>query len=82
MAEPVATSPTFEQALTQLEQVVRQLEDGQIGLEESLQRYEQGVELIRYCFTLLRKVEQRVTVLQGFDEAGQPITKPFAGTTE
>ena len=46
MSEPNPDDIRFEDALAELEQVVRDLEDGQIGLEESLSRYERGVGLI------------------------------------
>jgi exodeoxyribonuclease VII small subunit len=68
---------TFEQALTDLERIVRDLEDGQVGLEESLARYEQGVGLLKRCFTQLRDAEQRILLLTGVDEEGQPILQPF-----
>ena len=40
---------TFEQSLAELEQVVRDLEDAQLGLDEALGRYERGVGLIKRC---------------------------------
>ena len=53
------TSPqdslTFEQALAELDRIVRDLEDGQIGLEESLTRYGQGVGLLKRCYAQLRQ---------------------------
>ena len=42
MSEPSSPPPTFEQALAELERIVRELEDGAIGLEDALSRYEQG----------------------------------------
>lgn len=68
---------TFEQALADLEQIVRDLEDGQTGLEESLQRYEQGVALLKRCYGQLRAAEKRIVELTGKDEQGNPITRPF-----
>jgi exodeoxyribonuclease VII small subunit len=73
-----ATEPqTFEQALTELERVVRDLEDGKTGLEESLRRYEQGVALLKRCYGQLRQAEQRITELTGLDAAGNPVTRSF-----
>ena len=71
---------TFEQALAQLEQIVRELEDGQTGLEEALARYETGVRLLKRCYHHLSQAEQRILLLTGQDEAGQPITQPFDHT--
>jgi exodeoxyribonuclease VII small subunit len=76
MPEP-ADQPTFEQSLLDLERAVRDMEDGQLGLEECLARYEQGVGLIKNCHAQLRQAEQRILQLTGTDEEGQPILAPF-----
>ena len=77
MAEP--TEPeTFEAALAELEEVLRDLEDGSTGLEESLARYERGVGLLKRCYGELRLAEQRILKLTGADEEGRPLTEPFA----
>ena len=67
----------FEDALAELEQVVRDLEDGQIGLEDSLARYERGVGLIKRCYAQLRDAEQRILLVTGTDDEGKPILQPF-----
>jgi exodeoxyribonuclease VII small subunit len=77
MTDPQVESLTFEQALAELERIVRDLEDGQIGLEESLSRYERGVRLLKRCYGQLSQAEQRVLQLTGVDDDGQPITQPF-----
>lgn len=71
---------TFEQALAELEHIVRALEDGDVGLEESLSRYEKGVGLLKRCYAQLRTAEQRILQLTGVDDEGQPISQPFAHT--
>lgn len=68
---------TFEQALADLEKVVRQLEDGQIGLEDALAQYEKGVGLLKHCHGQLQRAEQRILELTGQDEAGKPQTRVF-----
>jgi exodeoxyribonuclease VII small subunit len=80
MKEEAADSPKFEDALANLEKIVRELEDGQIGLEESLSHYEKGVGLLRRCYGQLRDAEQRILVLTGQGENGEPLLKPFAHT--
>lgn len=75
--KPPAAEPKFEDALSELEQIVRDLEDGQIDLEESLARYERGVALLRRCYGQLRDAEQRILQLTGEGEDGEPILKPF-----
>jgi exodeoxyribonuclease VII small subunit len=67
----------FEAALTQLEAVVHDLEEGQVGLAEALGRYEEGVRLLKHCYGLLRQAEQRIEVLTGIDATGQPVSEPF-----
>ena len=53
----------FESALTELEAIVRKLEDGNLTLEKSLELFERGVELSRFCHTRLEEAEQRVETL-------------------
>jgi exodeoxyribonuclease VII small subunit len=77
MPETAADELTFEQAILKLEEIVRDLEDGQTGLEQSLERYEQGVALLRRCHAQLRAAEQRIRLLTGEDGDGRPATRPF-----
>jgi exodeoxyribonuclease VII small subunit len=77
MATPSPEELSFEQALAELDRIVRDLEDGGTGLEESLARYEQGVGLLKHCYGKLRDAEQRVSLVSGVDEEGQPILQPF-----
>jgi exodeoxyribonuclease VII small subunit len=69
--------PSFEESLTELESLVRELEDGRLGLDESLARYEKGVGLVKRCTSLLRDAERRISVISGMDENGRPILQPF-----
>ncbi len=61
----------FEDALGKLEGIVKELEDGELSLEKSLARYEQGVRLARFCNSKLEEAEKRVAMLQTSDE-GDP----------
>jgi len=72
-----AEQPTFEQSLEKLDQVVRQLEEGQLGLSESLQQYEEGVKHLRQCYGALEAAERKIEFLAGVDADGNPITEPF-----
>lgn len=69
--------PSFEAALASLEQIVHDLEEGQLGLAESLTRYEGGVKLLKQCFGLLENAERKIELLTGVDAAGNPVTRPF-----
>jgi exodeoxyribonuclease VII small subunit len=80
MSESPLDKLTFEQALSELDRIVRELEDGGTGLEESLARYEEGVGLLKSCYAQLRQAEQRIQLLTGIDEDGKPILKPFDHT--
>jgi len=64
---------TFEEALSQLEDVVAKLEDESVGLEDALKLFERGVKLAKRCRTQLESVEKRVEQLLA--EAGE--TAPF-----
>ena len=57
------TIKDFESALTELEAIVKNLEDGNLTLEKSLELFERGVELSRYCHTRLEAAERRLEVL-------------------
>ena len=69
--------PTFEVALEQLEKIVGRLEEGEIGLTESLADYEKGVRLLRQCYKLLDSAERRIELLSGVDAEGNAVTEPL-----
>lgn len=56
-------SPTFEEALNQLETVVKRLEDPDVSLEESIDLYEQGMKLSAFCNETLEKATLRIEKL-------------------
>jgi exodeoxyribonuclease VII small subunit len=68
---------TFERGLERLEQIVHELEEGQLGLSESLGRYEEGVKYLRRCYHLLEGAERKVELLSRVDEDGTPSVEPF-----
>ncbi|HUT13617.1 MAG TPA: exodeoxyribonuclease VII small subunit [Thermoguttaceae bacterium] len=70
--------PDFERALKRLEEIVHLLEEGEIGLNEALERYEEGVKLLRQSYDLLQDAERRIELLSGIDAQGNPVTKPLA----
>ena len=61
----------FEDALVRLEGIVKELEKGELSLESSLTRYEQGIRLARFCSEKLEEAEKRIELLQVTD-AGEP----------
>jgi exodeoxyribonuclease VII small subunit len=54
----------FEDAVTELEQIVAIMESGTLSLEESLARFQRGTELLRHCRGALESAEQRIRILQ------------------
>ena len=76
-ASPVAD---FEQSLDALEQLVEQMERGDMSLEESLAAYERGVGLYRKCQTALEQAELRVRLLSDPQDpaGGEPFASPDA----
>ncbi|MCB9867442.1 MAG: exodeoxyribonuclease VII small subunit [Phycisphaerales bacterium] len=56
--------PSFEEALARLETIADDIEQGRIGLEESIERYEEGMKLIQRCRAVLTEAEQRIVRLQ------------------
>ncbi len=78
MPTPAETPPIpFEQALTELDAILRELEDGTTTLEDALSRYERGVLLLRQCYSQLRDAEQKVKLLGGLTDEGAAELKPF-----
>jgi exodeoxyribonuclease VII small subunit len=74
------SAPSFEQALGRLEEIVHLLEEGKIGLDEALQRYEEGVGLLRKAYEMLENTERRISLLSGVDSEGNPILQPVDDT--
>ncbi len=69
--------PTFEQSLARLQELVDQLEDGQLTLGQSLAAYQEGIKHLQVCHAALTDTERKIEVLSGFNAAGEPITRPF-----
>ncbi len=53
----------YEHLIEQLEEIVDQIEGGELGLEDSIKGYEQGIELVKRARTILDRAEQRITEL-------------------
>ena len=77
MSPSSSDSLSFEQSLAELERILRNLEDGTTGLEESLAQYERGVGLLKGCYQQLRDAEQRIVKVAGIDAEGKPALEPF-----
>ena len=56
--------PSFEESLRRLEQIVQAIEQGKVGLEESIQQFEEGMGLIKQCRAVLAEAEMKIQYLQ------------------
>ena len=63
----------FESAIAELETIVKTLEAGDLALEKSLQLFERGVQLSRFCHTRLEDAERRIEIL---NQSGERETAP------
>lgn len=75
------TIKDFESALAELETIVQTLEDGQLTLEQSLERFERGITLSRYCHERLEAAEKRIELLNEGGELG-PAPDNLAGAAD
>ena len=74
-------TPDFESALERLEHIVKTLEAGDLALDNSLELFEEGIRLSRFCHGKLEQAERRVEILlksdSDIDGTGEPETVPF-----
>lgn len=73
-------SPAFEIALAELQQIVHELEGGQVTLDASLKRFEEGIGLLRQCYQFLERAEQRIEILVKLDPEKGVELAPFDAT--
>ncbi len=73
-----AKTPSFEKAMADLEKIVAELENEQLPLEKAMKKFEQGIELSRYCHRKLDETEQRITLLMQ-DGEGRVSEQAFDG---
>jgi exodeoxyribonuclease VII small subunit len=71
----------FESSLEELERIVRELEQGELTLEKSLELFEQGVKLSRDCQDRLSQAERRIEILMR-DNQGRASVRPFDPESE
>ena len=71
----------FEEALAELEQILAEIEGGEMGLEESLGKYERGNFLIQHCRSVLSAAERQIEMLSKGPDGGlasEPMAMPGA----
>ena len=72
---------TFEKAMKQLEQIVHELESGDQPLEKAIKKFEEGVQLSKFCSEKLDETEKRINVLLK-NQNGNILEKPFTSGDE
>ena len=66
-----STIKDFESAIAELDTIARTLEEGDLALEKSLELYERGVQLSRFCHAKLEAAERRIEILNDRGEIRQ-----------
>lgn len=72
---------TFEEAMTELEKTVNELEVEKLTLDESVKKFEKGMELSKHCTELLEKAEKSISILIEKSN-GEVMEEPFVITSE
>ena len=68
---------SFEESMTQLEKIVEELEAGNLTLDKALKKFEEGVQLSKFCFEKLDETEKKITrLMQQQDGSAREV--PFA----
>lgn len=68
---------TFESALSRLEEITRELEEGEISLENSLKKFDEGIKLAEFCNQKLSDAKAKVEIL--LQKNGKISAEPFEG---
>lgn len=67
---------TFEEALSELKEIIEKLEDGDLSLEESVSLFERGIKLVDLCYCRLNEVQRKVEILVECED-GEMVRKSF-----
>lgn len=76
----MAKQKNFEEAMARLEKITRELEEGELSLEQSLKRFDEGIKLAEFCNNTLNEAEKRVEIL--LQKNGELVAEPFAEPDE
>lgn len=66
---------SFEDSLSRLEEISRELEDGELNLETSLKRFEEGIKLVQFCSKKLDESQKKIDIL--LEKDGVLVSEPF-----
>ena len=76
-----APEANFEQAMQRLEEIVEQMESGELPLEDLIVRYEEGMKLVKVCQERLASAEQRIEIITR-NNAGKALVEDFEPAAE
>lgn len=72
---------SFEKSLKQLEEIVQEIESGNLPLEKAMKKFEEGIKLSKYCSEKLDETEKKISILL-HDNNGDITEKPFMPENE
>ncbi|MEM7453189.1 MAG: exodeoxyribonuclease VII small subunit [Planctomycetota bacterium] len=72
-----ADAPDFESSIERLRDVVTAMEQGNLSLSGSLEKYEEGVKCLKDCYRALDEAKRKIELLIDLDEDGRLVTTPF-----
>jgi len=75
------TPPTFETAMTRLEQLVEEMDSANLPLQDLITRYEEGVQLVKVCEDRLKEAEKKIEIITR-NAAGEPALAEFEPETK
>jgi exodeoxyribonuclease VII small subunit len=73
-----AAKLSFEDALSELEEIAVKLEDGDLGLDDSIKEFEKGIKLARICHEKLEEAERKIEILQKGESSGEVKNRKIA----
>ena len=73
-----AVKQGFEEALNELEEIAIRLEDGDLGLDDSIKEFEKGIKLVRICHEKLEEAERKIEILQKGDASNEVKSRKIA----
>lgn len=75
MTKKTERQPSFDKALTQLEAIVQEMENGSLPLEKTMEQFEEGMRLIALCSAKLEEVERKIEILA--KKGDKVVAEPF-----
>lgn len=79
-AKPQPAGPSFEESIANVESIIERIESGEMGLEEQIEQYARGAEMLRRCREILDRCEQRVEEITA--KLDKPAPTPDTGADD